>query len=163
MNTIPPVRKEVTVAVSADHAFRVFTEGVDRWWPRQHHIGKSPLARAVMEPRLGGRWYGISEDGSECDTGTVLAWDPPRRVVLSWQITAQWEFDPNFITEVEVTFTSLGPKETVVVLEHRNLERYGDGAVELRKNIDSEGGWGLIMKSFVAASEADEQSPAVGV
>ena len=160
MTSIPPVRKEVTVEASADHAFRVFTEGVDRWWPREHHIGKSPMAKAVLEPRLGGRWYAISEDGSECDTGSVLAWDPPRRVVLAWQITADWQFDPHFVTEVEVTFTADGPKRTIVVLEHRNLEKYGAGALELRKNIDSEGGWGLTLKSFVAAAEANEKSPA---
>jgi uncharacterized protein YndB with AHSA1/START domain len=160
MTAIPPVRKELTVAASADHAFRVFTEGVDRWWPRQHHIGKSPLARAVIEPRLGGRWYGISLDGSECDTGRVLVWDPPRRLVLSWQLTAQWQFDPDFITEVEVTFTSVGPNQTVVVLEHRNLERFGEVAAELRKSIDAETGWGLIFSGFKVAVEAHEKEPA---
>jgi uncharacterized protein YndB with AHSA1/START domain len=154
MTAIEPVRKEVTVAASADHAFRVFTEGVDSWWPRQHHIGTAPMMRAVIEPRLGGRWYAVSEDGSECDTGKVLAWEPPRRVVLAWQITADWKFDPNFVTEVEVTFTAVGPKETIVVLEHRNLERFGERAMELRNGIDAEGGWGIILQSFVAASES---------
>ncbi|MDB4890068.1 MAG: ATPase [Gemmatimonadetes bacterium] len=153
MTAIEPVRKEVTIAASADHAFRVFTEGVDRWWPRQHHIGKSPMARAVIEPRLGGRWYAISEDGSECDTGKVLAWDPPRRLILAWQITADWQYDPNFLTEVEVTFTAVGPKETVVVLEHRDLERFGERAMELRNGIDAEGGWGLILQSYIDEAE----------
>jgi len=153
MTTIEPVRKELTVAASADHAFSVFTDGIDRWWPRQHHIGASPLAREIIEPRLGGRWYAICEDGSESDTGKVLAWDPPNRVVLSWQITADWQFDPNFLTEIEVTFTAVGPKETMVVLEHRNLERYGERAMELRNGIDAEGGWGLILQSYVDAAE----------
>ena len=153
MTAIAPVRKELTVASSADHAFRVFTEGVDTWWPRQHHIGTSPMARAVIEPHLGGRWYAVSQDGSECDTGKVLAWDPPHRVVLAWQIGADWKFDPNFVTEVEVTFTSVGPKETIVVLEHRNLERFGVRALELRNGIDADTGWLLIMQSFVAAAE----------
>jgi uncharacterized protein YndB with AHSA1/START domain len=163
MTEIEPVRKEVTVAASAEHAFRVFTEGVDRWWPRQHHIGKSPMARAVIEPRLGGRWYAISEDGSECDTGKVFAWDPPRRLILGWQITADWQYDANFLTEVEITFTAVGPKETVVVLEHRDLERFGERAVELRKGVDGEGGWGAIMHSYVDAAEGRPSAvPQVG-
>jgi uncharacterized protein YndB with AHSA1/START domain len=153
MSKIEPVRKEVVVKASAEHAFKVFTDGIDRWWPRQHHIGKSPLKRAVIEPRPGGRWYAISEDGSECDTGRVLAWEPPKRLLLAWQITAQWQFDSNFVTEVEVIFSAEGPKQTRVVLEHRNLERYGEAAAPLRKEIDSAGGWGLILESFAKVAE----------
>ncbi|MGO8968164.1 MAG: SRPBCC family protein [Myxococcaceae bacterium] len=153
-----PVRKSVRVAASAERAFRVFTEGMDRWWPREHHIGTSPLKRAVLEPQSGGRWYAVFEDGSECDTGKVLAWDPPRRLVLGWQITAQWKFDPSFLTEVEVTFTPEGPKRTLVQLEHRNLERYGAEALGLRKSIDSPGGWGKILGTFAVAA-ADEGAP----
>ncbi len=145
------------VATSAERAFRVFTEGMDRWWPREHHIGASPLKRAVLEPRAGGRWYAICEDGSECDTGKVLVWDPPRRLVLAWQITAEWKFDANFLTEVEVSFIPEGPKRTRVELEHRNLDRYGAGAVDLRKAIDGPGGWGTMLEAFasIAALEAD--------
>lgn len=157
MSTIEPVRKRVMVAASAERAFRVFTEGMDRWWPREHHIGTSPLKRAVLEPRAGGRWYAVSEDGSECDTGKVLVWDPPRRLVLAWQITAEWKFDANFLTEVEVSFIPEGPKRTRVELEHRNLDRYGAGAGDLRKSIDSPGGWGTMLEAFasVAALEAE--------
>ena len=126
--------------------------------PREHHIGTSPLKRAVLEPQSGGRWYAVFEDGSECDTGKVLAWDPPRRLVLGWQITAQWKFDPSFLTEVEVTFTPEGPKRTLVQLEHRNLERYGAEALGLRKSIDSPGGWGKILGTFAVAA-ADEGAP----
>ena len=157
MSSIEPVKKRVVVATSPERAFRIFTEDLDRWWPREHHIGTSPLKRAVLEPRQGGRWYAICEDGSECDTGKVLSWEPPRRLLLGWQITAQWKFDPNFLTEVEVTFTPEGPKRTRVELEHRNLERYGADAVELRKNIDSSGGWSLLLQNYagvVAAAEA---------
>ncbi len=152
MNSVEPVRKKLVVTTSAERAFRVFTEGIDRWWPREHHIGSSPLKRAVLEPRSGGRWYAVCEDGSECDTGKVLTWDPPRRLVLGWQITAQWKFDPSFLTEVEVTFTPEGPKKTLVQLEHRNLERYGTDAAELRKGIDSPDGWGKTLESFAAAA-----------
>ncbi len=150
---IEPIRKQIVVAASQEHAFRVFTAGIDRWWPRQHHIGKSPLKRAVLEPRMGGRWYAICEDDTECDTGRVLAWDPPRHLLLAWQIDAQWRYDPSFLTEIEVNFLVEGPKRTRVELEHRNLERYGDAAAELRKTIDSPGGWNGILDSFAKTAE----------
>ena len=156
MSSVQPVRKSVIVATSAERAFRIFTEGIDRWWPREHHIGASPLKRAVLEPRPGGRWYAVGEDGSECDTGKVLTWEPPRRLVLAWQITSQWKFDASFLTEVEVTFTPEGPKRTRVHLEHRNLERYGAGAVELRKSIDAPSGWTRLLESFAAGIQTDE-------
>ena len=149
---IEPVRKQVVVEVSAERAFEVFTAGIDRWWPREHHIGKSPLVREVLEPRLGGRWYGVSEDGAECDVGKVLVWEPPRRLVLAWQITKDWQYHPDFLTEIEVLFTPEGPKRTRVDLEHRNLERYGDAAPEYKKLIDSPGGWGRILESFARAA-----------
>jgi uncharacterized protein YndB with AHSA1/START domain len=152
VTTIAPVRKQVIIEASAEHCFRVFTDGVGTWWPKQHHIGTSPLKLAVIEPRAGGRWYAISEDASECDTGKVLVWDPPRRLVLAWQITADWTFDPDFVTEVEVTFTPDGPTRTVVVLEHRDLERFGERAEELRNGVDAEGGWGAILGSYAEAA-----------
>jgi uncharacterized protein YndB with AHSA1/START domain len=146
---VPPVRKELVVAATAARAFQVFTDGIDRWWPRQHHIGSSPLKREVLEPGVGGRWYGLSEDGTECDAGKVLVWDPPRRLVLAWQITSDWKFDPTFTTEVEVTFSAEGPKTTRVILEHRDLHRYGLAGPAYRKAIDSpEAGWGFILQRF---------------
>lgn len=149
---IAPVRKEIVVEAPAAHAFRVFTDGVDRWWPRQHHIGKSPLKRAVIEPGMGGRWYSVCEDGSECDIGRVLAWDPPHRLVMSWQINGAWQFDPAFVTEVEVTFTPDGPAKTTVVVEHRDLERYGAQAAAIREMIGADTGWGLIVNNFAEAA-----------
>jgi uncharacterized protein YndB with AHSA1/START domain len=147
---IEPVRREVVVETSQARAFEVFTAGIDRWWPREHHIGKSPLAKSVLEPGVGGRWYTICQDGSECDVGKVLIWDPPRRLVLAWQINAQWQHDPNFLTEVEVQFTAEGPKRTRVELEHRNLERFGQQAEAIRKSIGAATGWGRILESFAA-------------
>ena len=146
------------VEASQERAFRVFTEGIDRWWPREHHIGKSPMKRAIIEPGAGGRWYAVCEDGTECDTGKVLTWEPPRRVVLAWQITAAWQYDAAFLTEVEVTFTSEGPKRTLVEIEHRNLERYGAAAEELRKLLDSAGGWGRNMEVFAGIAAVEEKS-----
>jgi uncharacterized protein YndB with AHSA1/START domain len=153
MSSIPSVRKSVVVKTSVENAFRVFTEDIDRWWPRGHHIGSSPLKRAVLEPRSGGRWYAISEDGSECDTGKVLTWDPPRRLVLAWQITSEWKFDPKFLTEVEVSFSAEGPKSTRVELEHRNLDRFGYKAEELRKAIDAPDGWGSMLEAYATAAK----------
>jgi uncharacterized protein YndB with AHSA1/START domain len=151
---IDPVLREVLVETSQARAFEVFTAGIDRWWPREHHIGKSPLARAVLEPGVGGRWYSICEDGTECDVGKVLVWDPPRRLVLAWQITARWQHDPSFLTEVEVVFTAEGPKRTRVALEHRNLERFGEHAEAIRKSIGADTGWGRILESFAASAVA---------
>ena len=149
MSSVPAVRKELVVATTAERAFQVFTDGIDRWWPRQHHIGSSPLEREVLEPGVGGRWYGLSKDGTECEVGKVLVWDPPRRLVLAWQITSDWKFDPTFVTEVEVTFTAEGPRTTRLVLEHRDLHRYGLAEPAYRKSIDSpEGGWGWILQRF---------------
>ena len=154
MSTIAPVRKVLEVQATREHAFKVFTDGIDTWWPRQHHIGASPLRTAIIEGREGGRWYSVCEDGSQCDIGQVLAWDPPNRILLSWQITATWQFDPDFVTEVEVTFTPSGAKSTTVVMEHRLLERYGAVAEAIRTSIGADTGWGLIMQSFVTAAEA---------
>jgi uncharacterized protein YndB with AHSA1/START domain len=153
VSTIEPVKKEVIVNASQEHAFRVFTEGMDRWWPRQHHVGKSPMARQLLELRPGGRWYAVCEDGSECDVGKVLLWDPPRRLVLAWQLTSDWQYDVNFLTEVEVNFTAESPKATRVVLEHRDLERYGKTAPDLRKSIDSPDGWPLLLEKFAKVAE----------
>src|SRR5882724_1966625 len=154
MSHIEPVTRQIIVNATAERAFQVFTTGIDSWWPRQHHIGKSPLKRAVLEARPEGRWYSLCEDGSECDVGKVLSWEPPRRLLLAWQITAEWQYDPKFVTEVEVTFSALPPNQTRVVLEHRNLERFGAKAQDLRKSIDSAGGWPLIMAELAKAIEA---------
>jgi uncharacterized protein YndB with AHSA1/START domain len=146
------VSKTITVAAPIEHAFAVFTEGFDRWWPRSHHIGEAELARAVLEPREGGRWYEQGVDGSECDWGRVLAWDPPHRVVLAWQLTVDYAYDPDFATEVEVRFAAEGENRTRVSLEHRDLERYGDKVDEVRATFESEGGWTGILESYAAAA-----------
>jgi len=148
-----PVRKSITVKADAAHAFEVFTARVGSWWPRSHSIGSSPQTDVVMEPRAGGRWYEISADGSHCSWGKVLAWEPPSRVLLAWQIGADWKYDPNLVTEVEVKFTSLGGGETRVELEHRNIERFGDKAESVRTAIDSEGGWSAIVKAYAEAAQ----------
>jgi uncharacterized protein YndB with AHSA1/START domain len=117
-----------------------------RWWSGSHSIGSSPLKEAVVEPRLGGRWFERGQDGSECEWGRVLAWEPPGRIVLAWQIDAQWRFDSAPVTEVEVRFIPEG-NGTRVELEHRNVERLGDQADAARAALDSPGGWGACRRA----------------
>ena len=144
-----PVRKTLTVAASQARAFEVFTAGYDRGWPRSHSIGESPLKTAVIEPRQGGRWFGRLENGTEAEWGDVLAWEPPRRLMLAWRIGANWQYDPELLTEVEVTFTPEG-EGTRVDFEHRHLERMGEGAEAVRASFESEGGWTGLLKMFAA-------------
>ena len=143
-----PVRKTLTVSATPERAFEVFTAGFDRWWPRSHTIGKGALKEAVLEPRAGGRWYGIDDDGSETDWGDVLIWDPPGRLVLAWRIGADWQYRADLLTEVEVRFTREGTSSTRVDFEHRHLERMGDAAATARDSLDSPGGWGGILQRY---------------
>lgn len=108
------------------------------------------MADVVIEPRVGGRWYEVGVDGSECDWGRVLAYEPPHRIVLAWQLDAQWRYDPELVTEVEVRFSAV-EGGTLVELEHRNLERYGAAAEQVRSAIDSDGGWPRELRLFAAA------------
>jgi len=146
------VRKSVTVEVSAQKAFEVFTEGFDRWWLREHHIGEAEIGRAVIECRAGGRWYETGVDGSECDWGRVLVWEPPHRLVLAWQIDASWKFDPELVTELEVRFVAETPERTRVELEHRDLERFGEAEEQMRDGLDSPGGWQGHLDRFARAA-----------
>jgi hypothetical protein len=121
---------------------------MSRWWPATHSILKSPLKECIVEPRVGGRWYTVGEDGSSCQTGYVIAWQPPEALVLAWQINAEWQFDPELLTEVEVRFIAEGADTTRIELEHRYLERMGRKAAEVRNAVDSPGGWGAILEPF---------------
>ncbi len=152
--TVAPVRKTVTVKTGIEHAFHVFTAGFDSWWPKSHHIGASPMTKGILEGKVGGRCYSEQQDGTECDWGSITAWEPPRRLVIAWQVTPEWKFEPDVAksSEVELRFTALPNGETRVDLEHRYLERHGAGAADLRKGIDGEGGWGALLGLF--ASEA---------
>ncbi len=156
MNDPNTIHKEVVVEAPQEHAFRVFTERFDTWWPKTHHIGKSDMKEAILEPKLNGRWYEKDVDGSECDWGKVIAWDPPRRVAVTWQLTHDYQYDPNFVTEVEVTFEALATNKTRVVLQHKHLDRYGEMRDQIKKSVGSEeGGWGLLMNAFAAEAEGD--------
>ncbi len=155
--TTAPVRKSITVKADVERAFRAFTEGFDTWWPRSHHIGKSPMKKAIIDPFAGGRCYTQQEDGTDCQWGSVIAWEPPRRLVLAWQITHEWGFEPDLSksSEVEIRFTPEGGGATRVDLEHRHFERMGPGGASMRTSVSSEGGWGSLLQMFAArATEA---------
>ena len=150
--TVAPVRKTVRVQASPARAFEVFTAGMSRWWPATHTILKVTPIKHVVEPRVGGRWYQVGEDGSECTNGKVLVWEPPSRLVLVWQLNAEWTFDPNLHTEVELRFAPEGEGATRVDLEHRHLERMGEKAETVRASVDSAGGWTAILESYRAVA-----------
>jgi uncharacterized protein YndB with AHSA1/START domain/uncharacterized damage-inducible protein DinB len=147
-----PVKRSVTVKASIEHAFKVFTDGFDTWWPRSHHIGKQPMVKAVIETHAGGRCFGREADGNECDWGKVLTWEPPHRFVLAWQIDPNWQYEPDLqkASEVEVRFTAEPGGLTRVDLEHRHFERHGEGAGKVRTGVDSAGGWGGLLQTFAA-------------
>jgi len=147
------IHKQLMVEAPLERAFRVFTENMGVWWPKDHHIGAAPLKDCVIEPKVNGRWYELGEDGATCEWGKVLAWDPPRRLVLAWQLGPDFKYDPALVTEVEVTFTHLGPKSTRVDFEHRNLERFGEAAERLRGQMGT--GWGQILESFMNAAKSE--------
>jgi uncharacterized protein YndB with AHSA1/START domain len=148
--TVEPVRKSITVNASVKRAFQVYTEGIDTWWPRSHHIGKSPMKKAIMEGRVGGRCYSEQVDGTECDWGRVLVWEPPSRLVLAWQVTHQWGYEPDLSksSEVEVRFTAVGNGVTRVDLEHRHFERHGAGGETMRAAVNAPNGWPGILEFF---------------
>jgi uncharacterized protein YndB with AHSA1/START domain len=152
MTATAPVRKAITVEVPAARAFEVFSARMGHWWPRSHSIGTAPQAALVIEPRTAGRWYEIGEDGSECDWGEVLAWEPPTRLLLAWRIGADWRFDPGLLTEVEVRFVAVGERTTRVELEHRLLENMGEAAQAMRAKFDDEQGWGGLLALYADAA-----------
>ena len=156
-----PVRKSVTVKTTVEHAFAVFTEGFDTWWPRTHHVGKSPLATAVIEGRVGGRCFGRSVDGTECPWGRVTAWEPPRRFVFAWMLDGDWTYNPDLskASEVEVTFTALDDRSTRVDLEHRHFERHGETAAKVRTGVDSPNGWGDLLRLYASKAAPAPAAP----
>jgi uncharacterized protein YndB with AHSA1/START domain len=150
---LEPIRKTLHVDAKVERAFQVFTERIGEWWPLlTHHIGKAPAQTAVIEPWVDGRWYERGIDGSECNWGKVLVWEPPARIVLAWQISAQWQYDPALLTEVEVLFVAESAGRTRVEVEHRKLEAFGTAASELRKSLD--GGWPGILDRFAQRASA---------
>jgi hypothetical protein len=154
IQTIESVRRSVVVPVSQDKAFEVFTADMTGWWPSEHHIGSAPIEQIVVEPREGGRWYTRHTDGSETSTGYVAAWEPPGRLVVSWQIGADWKYDPKLVTTIEVRFVAEAPDRTRVELEHRDLDRYGPEADRMRETFEAPGAWDATLAAYAGAFEA---------
>ena len=146
------VTSSVDVQAPIERAFRVFTEDIGSWWDPTHHILQGDLAEMVFEPRVGGHVYDRGVDGSECRWARVLAYEPPRRFVISWDVSVQWqlESDHDKSSEVEVRFTATGPQRTRVELEHRNIERHGDGWEKMGEAVGSPGGWPAGLERFSA-------------
>jgi uncharacterized protein YndB with AHSA1/START domain len=144
------VRTDVVVAASQERAFRIFTEEFNRIKPRDHTMLDVDLAESVFEPREGGRIYDRGVDGSECAWARVLAYEPPERVVFSWDISPQWQIETDLsrASEVEVRFVAEARDRTRVELEHRHLDRHGDGWEGLRESVGSEAGWPVYLGRF---------------
>jgi len=150
------VHTSIVVESPIERAFTVFTEEIGTWWPAEHHIIQAELAEMVFEPRVGGHVYDRGVDGSECRWSRVLAYEPPHRVVISWDINLQWqlEADPDRTSEIEIRFVADGPTRTRVELEHRGLERHGDGWQQMRDAVGSPGGWSSGLQRFADAARA---------
>jgi len=152
------VKKMVYVQAPQEIAWRVFTEKMGAWWPLAFYkIGKAPAVDAVIEPHPGGRWYERGNDGSTCDWGTVLAWEPYSRLLLSWDVSADWQYDPLLKTEIEVRFIADGEDATRVELEHRKLDRYGARRDEMRRIYETEGDWGRLLAAFAQLAATVKQ------
>jgi uncharacterized protein YndB with AHSA1/START domain len=151
-----PVRSSIVVDAPIDRAFAVFTEDIASWWPPEHHILEGELADMVFETRVGGHVYDRGADGSECRWARVLAYDPPNRVLISWDISLQWqrETDPEKTSEVEVLFVSESPERTRVDLEHRNIHRHGEGWETMHGAVGSSDGWAVGLARFATRLQA---------
>jgi uncharacterized protein YndB with AHSA1/START domain len=151
--TIAPVRKSIRVSASQAHAFDVFTSGLGRWCPLDHGIGKAPRKAVVMETHVGGHWYELAEDGSRTNVGKIIAWEPPNRFVMTWDINSRWKPDTSVSSEVEVRFIPDGTNATRVELEHRKFEQMGaEEGESMRKDVD--GGWPGLLEMFKQHAES---------
>ena len=144
------VRQEIVVDAPIDRAFRVFTEQMDKIKPREHNLLGVDIEETVLEPRSGGRIYDRGTDGSECEWASVLAYEPPDRVVFSWNISPHWQVEPDAArrSEVEVRFLAAGPDRTRVELEHRHLDRHGDGWEGARDGVAAPDGWPVYLQRY---------------
>jgi len=149
------VRKQVMVDAPIERAFSVFTERFGDFKPPEHNLLGAPIAATVFEPRVGGGIVDRAADGSECRWARILAFDPPDRVVFSWDISPQWqvETDPELTSEVEVRFVAEGPGRTRVELEHRHLDRHGPGWQSVSDGVDGDQGWPLYLARYAALLE----------
>ncbi|MEV6373382.1 SRPBCC family protein [Micromonospora musae] len=144
------VRRQIVVDAPVERAFAVFTERFGDFKPKEHNLLGSPIAETVFEPKVGGHIYDRGEDGSECAWARILAFEPPDRVVFTWDISPAWqvEQDPDNASEVEVRFVAETPQRTRVELEHRNLDRHGPGWESVRDGVAHDQGWPLYLDRY---------------
>jgi uncharacterized protein YndB with AHSA1/START domain len=149
------VRRQILVNAPITEAFKVFTERFGDFKPREHNLLKAAIAETVFEPRVGGNIYDRAVDGSECRWARILVFDPPKRVVFSWDISPRWQIEtnPDLTSEVEVRFIAETPERTRVELEHRNLQRHGTNWEFVRDGVDNEAGWPLYLQRYAALFE----------
>lgn len=150
--TIAPIQHAVRVKAAPDKAFALFASQMERWWPVGRTVGQNPHVAIIIEPHPNGRWFERDAEGNETQWGKVLAWDPPTRLLLGWQLNSRWTYDPDLLTEVELTFVAEPGGGTKVSLEHRNLERFGIDAEKVAGQIGS--GWPTLMGEFAAWADA---------
>jgi uncharacterized protein YndB with AHSA1/START domain len=148
--SVAPIKQSIVVEASIEKAFKVFTEDFGSFKPREHNLLAVPIAETVFEPRVGGHIYDRGIDGSECHWARVLAFEPPNRVLLSWEISPRWQIEtnPDKTSEWEVRFIAETPNRTRLELEHRHLERHGEGSEDARKDLESNQGWPLYLMRF---------------
>lgn len=153
---IEPVRKTIRVRAPLEHSFDVFTNGLGRWWPPTHGIAKKPVDKMLLEPRLGGRWIEMSQDGTRTPVATITLWEPPHRLTLIWQVSSQWLPDDTMRSEVDIRFTADGPDTTVVEVLHHKFETMGEQAGTTMRDAVGRGWPGLIERF---AREAERNNP----
>jgi uncharacterized protein YndB with AHSA1/START domain len=144
------VHSSIVVEAPIEQAFSVFTQGIGTWFPSEYNLLDVEIAERVFEPRVGGRVYDRGTDGSECQWARVLAYEPPNRVVISWDISPQWQIETDLekTSEVDVRFVAEAGDRTRVELEHRNLDRHGEGWEQTRESVGGEGGWPGCLRRF---------------
>ncbi len=152
------VRKQIVVNAPQERAFDVFTRRFGDFKPREHNLLAAPITETVFEPKVGGNIYDLGEDGSECRWARILAYEPPSRVVFSWDIGPTWQLEdePENTSEVEVRFVAESADRTRVELEHRNIDRHGPGWEAVHEGIDGEAGWPLYLDRYAALLAAPD-------
>ncbi len=156
--TVTTVRRQILVNAPISEAFKVFTARFGDFKPREHNLLRVAIAETVFEPRVGGNIYDRGVDGSECRWARILVFEPPDRVVFSWDISPRWQIEsnPDLTSEVEVRFFAETPERTRVELEHRNLERHGFGWESVCDGVDNEAGWPLYLQRYAALFERND-------
>ena len=141
---------DITVNASLKDAFKTFTERGHEWWPADYKLSEQQRSDIIMEPRVGGRWFERCIDGSECDWGKVIVWEPPYHLVISWQIGVDFQpnSDPEKASIVDVRFSEIDPGKTRIHLTHSNFEQHGEGWETMRDSIAGEGGWHALLQLF---------------